>query len=186
MVTASRLSHPLKAEHHPGGLSSKPCQACLRHVIATAEYIQELNMHQGLYNAVVRSLDHYDRLQSHSGATSSSHSKANTSQVASDGLVMLHLLSTMPAAAAQVHARPGMVPCAVTKCVQYVHMTCTVTCKTRAFQLLSASHRPCQLPRNPVRLRFMRCTHIAGTDTQLAQTHSTHCSRPMHSRLGHC
>ena len=40
-----------------------------------AEYIQELNMHQGLYSAVVRSLQHYDRLQSHSSATSSSQDR---------------------------------------------------------------------------------------------------------------
>ena len=42
-----------------------------------AEYIQELNMHQGLYSAVVRSLQHYDRLQSHAGATTSSATPAN-------------------------------------------------------------------------------------------------------------
>jgi len=46
-----------------------------------AEYIQELNMHQGLYSAVVRSLQHYDRLQSHSSATSSSQDSLTSQQV---------------------------------------------------------------------------------------------------------
>jgi len=46
-----------------------------------AEYIQELNMHQGLYSAVVRSLQHYDRLQSHSSATSSSQDRLTSQQV---------------------------------------------------------------------------------------------------------
>jgi len=46
-----------------------------------AEYIQELNMHQGLYSAVVRSLQHYDRLQSHSSATSSSQDTLTSQQV---------------------------------------------------------------------------------------------------------
>lgn len=47
----------------------------------TAEYIQELNMHQGLYSAVVRSLQHYDSLQSHSSATSSSQDRLTSQQV---------------------------------------------------------------------------------------------------------
>jgi len=46
-----------------------------------AEYIQELNMHQGLYSAVVRSLQHYDRLQSHSSATSSFQDRLTSQQV---------------------------------------------------------------------------------------------------------
>ena len=46
-----------------------------------AEYIQELNMHHGLYSAVVRSLQHYDRLQSHSHATSSCHQEPSSLQV---------------------------------------------------------------------------------------------------------
>lgn len=35
-------------------------------------------MHHGLYSAVVRSLQHYDRLQSHSDATSTSHAASGT------------------------------------------------------------------------------------------------------------
>ena len=34
-------------------------------------------MHQGLYSAVVRSLQHYDRLQSHADATTSTVIPAN-------------------------------------------------------------------------------------------------------------
>lgn len=41
-----------------------------------AEYIQELNMHHGLYSAVLRSLQHYDRLQSHADAAASTAAPA--------------------------------------------------------------------------------------------------------------
>ena len=54
-----------------------------------AEYIQELNMHQGLYSAVVRSLQHYDRLQSHSSATSSSQDRLTSQQVPEMSLFFL-------------------------------------------------------------------------------------------------
>ncbi|KAL3133543.1 hypothetical protein ABBQ38_007394 [Trebouxia sp. C0009 RCD-2024] len=40
-------------------------------IMVTGRYIQELNMHQGLYSAVVRSLQLYDRLQSHAGTAAS-------------------------------------------------------------------------------------------------------------------
>lgn len=55
----------------------------------TAEYIQELNMHQGLYSAVVRSLQHYDRLHSHSRATSSSQDRLTSQQVPEMSLFLL-------------------------------------------------------------------------------------------------
>ncbi|DBA74265.1 hypothetical protein WJX77_002438 [Trebouxia sp. C0004] len=55
-------------------------QQALQAVMVTAKYIQKLNMHQGLYSAVVRSLQHHDRLQSHSSATASSQDSLNRPQ----------------------------------------------------------------------------------------------------------
>ena len=46
-----------------------------------AEYIQELNMHHGLYTAVVRSLQHYDRLQSHAQAAPSGNPQTFANEV---------------------------------------------------------------------------------------------------------
>ena len=48
--------------------------------LRAAEYIQELNMHSGLYSAVVQSLQHYDRLHSSSEATTS-YSSPNSTKV---------------------------------------------------------------------------------------------------------
>lgn len=52
-------------------------QQALQAVMVVAKYIQELNMHHGLYTAVVQSLQHYERLQSSSSATSSAGSSSS-------------------------------------------------------------------------------------------------------------
>lgn len=46
-------------------------QQAVEALMVTARYIQELNMHQGLYSAVVRCMQQCDRLQSHASATTS-------------------------------------------------------------------------------------------------------------------
>ena len=48
-------------------------------------------MHQGLYSAVVRSLQHYDRLQSHSGPTSSSQDRFTSQQVPDISVSLWHM-----------------------------------------------------------------------------------------------
>ena len=57
---------------------------CERHLHDTqpvAGYIQELNMHHGLYSAVARSMQHYERLQSHGKASASGKLQVSGSEV---------------------------------------------------------------------------------------------------------